>query len=91
MHKLMKRKKQPIQPPKSKHIHLSEQEFTDMVINFESGKMTGEDVLIYFAYLSERDMDARFSYPWLMDFIERGIIVDGLVNPLRLKQYKATK
>ena len=62
-----------------------------MVINFESGKMTGEDVLIYFAYLSERDMDDRFSYPWLMDFIERGIIVDGLVNPLRLKQYKATK
>ena len=89
---IWKRKPTPVQAKETpKRINLSEEEFTDMVIDFESGKMTGEDVLIYFAYLSERDMDDRFSYPWLMDFIERGIIVNGLVNPLQLKTYKNSK
>ena len=88
-------KKQKPDPPKKHNIILTSEQFRDYVIDYESGKIDNEDILILMCYLSERLDDdlilRRFDYPYLEELIDAGVIVNGLVNPQTLKEYKNSK
>ena len=91
---MFKRKNQVVELPtqEPKRIDLTHDQFISMVIDFESGKMGSEDILIFFCYIVENEKFERYMYPYLSELMNFGVITDeGLVNPLKLKQYKNSK
>ena len=88
-----RKKPSPIQPPpKKKLIELTADQFLTYVINYESGKISPEDILIFFAYIVENEKYVRYGYPWLLELMEFGVIQEtGMINPQKLQQYKNSK
>ena len=77
-------------PPKT--IHLTEREFYDYIIEYESGKMEPDIVLIFFCYIVQWEKWERCRYFWLVEIMDHGVITsEGYVNPQRLKEYRDTR
>jgi len=75
-----------------KTIHLTEREFHDYIIDYESGKMEPDIVLIFFCYIIQWGKWERCRYSWLTELIEHEVLTDeGYVNPQKLKVYRDTK
>ena len=81
------RKPLPAEPPKQ--ITLTEDQFIQLVIDYESGQIAEDEILILFCYIVENEKYERYLYPWLTELMNFGVITDeGLVNPQKLKEYK---
>ena len=76
---------------KPKQIPLTDSEFLQMVVDFESGKIQGDDLLIFFAYINENELFERYAYPYLLELLEEDVVIEGLINPYNLKKHKNSK
>ena len=90
----MFKKKQPqIQLPESpKIVTITEDQFINMVIDYESGKLDSANVLVLFSYIIVHEKWERYKYDWIIELIDYGVLTDeGLVNPAKLKEYRESK
>ena len=77
----------PEAPPKIYTI--TEDQFIDMVIDYESGKLLSSDVLVFFSYIIVHEMWERYRYQWVIELMDYGVLTEeGLVNPAKLKEYR---
>jgi len=73
-------------------IHLDTEQFKDYVIEYETGTLKSDEVLILFCYIIQKGKWGRFSYPWLIELMDHRVLTqDGYVNPYELKIYRDTK
>ena len=91
---MFKKKKQPEPPeapePKSYNIHLETDQFMQYIVDFETGKIDSQDILILMCYLDERieEISERYYYPYLLELMDYGVLKEGLVNPQKLNEFK---
>ena len=75
-----------------KLILLSDEEFRNMAIDYEHGKLNSSDILVLFAYIIENEKWERFRYEWCIELMDHGVLTEsGLVNPYQLKKYRESK
>ena len=65
-------------------------DFIQKVIDYETGKMSGDQVLQFFCYIIKTGrLNERFSYYWLQELMYYGVITEeGSVNMDKLTEYK---
>ena len=86
-----KKKQEPApEPPKDYKITLTDDQFWTYVVEYETGKIPDDEILIFMCYISERleEISERYYYPHLFELMDYQVIEGGLVNPQKLNEYK---
>ena len=92
---MFKRKNQPteyIEPIIDSPIELTEEAFLDYVIRFETGKLQGTEVLVFFGFIIQHEKWERYGYEWIKEMMDFGVLTEqGTVNPQRLIEYNKSR
>ena len=73
-------------------IELTEEAFLDYVIRFETGKLQGTEVLVFFGFIIQHEKWERYGYEWIKEMMDFGVLTDvGTVNPQRLIEYNRSR
>jgi hypothetical protein len=88
---IFKRKKpKPAPALRVRRYQITEMEFRNLIVDYETGKADIVEVLALFSYLVDQELNEnpRFNYPWLSTMIDKGIITnDAYVDGMRLFEY----
>ena len=73
-------------------IELTEEAFLDYVIRFETGKLQGTEVLVFFGFIIQHEKWERYGYEWIKEMMDFGVLTEvGTVNPQRLIEYNRSR
>ena len=79
-------------PESPKIVTITEDQFINMVIDYESGKLDSANVLVLFSYIIVHEKWERYRYSWIIELMDYGVLTEsGLVNPYQLKKYRESK